>query len=230
MHKGGISYTSTMVEKEERIEVQKNTDIFLDIPKGIQGIIIAAVHADPTPFLDIIPDDECIIAPIVTLNYKPRSNKYSLELLKANPENYFTLLIPHIVKENRDAIIVRSGCSLEFHGKKSGYQLISRKGYAKTGSHKGIFTLDAQDKGNIQIETQQFSAYICTSTDHRCEKEAVGLIYGVFLHENLAMIRVYLANSLYKKKAHRSVSIKYFFTTIVNQNDFYTCYEYRKIY
>ncbi len=200
------------MHKEGTIEILENTDVFLDIPPGVCGVIIGAVHTDPTPFLDVIPDDQCLIAPIVTLCYRPISDEYSLDKLKANPQHYFTIHLPHIATENKSSIVVRCELTIESPENRSLSGHIMRlphKGDAKTISSKGTFTTDDNEHGDeILIETQQFCNYIATSTECRCEREAVGLIYGGFGDQAKAYAKmmVYLASSLYKKKAFRNVS------------------------
>ena len=229
----------TMVHGKGTIEIQTNTDVFLEIPHGIQGVIIAAVHTDPSPFLSVIPDNECIIAPIVTLSYRPRSEEYSLEKLIANSEDHFTVHIPHIVQENKDSITVRCQSLIEpTESDKSVHrhvQTLPRRGNNLKISSKGtITTSDNGQSDEILIETQQFCNYISTSTECKCEKEALGLIYGGFEGQakNYAKMKVYLASSLYQKKAFRGVSILYrtnkrlFFHSVHSQkkiHESYTC-------
>ncbi len=202
-----------MVQQEGTIEIQKNTDVFLDIPPGIQGFIIAAVHTDPRPFIDVIPDDECLIAPIVTLCYQPRSEEYSLKELKKNPEHYFTIYIPHIAQMKKDLIIVRSTSELQPKEKDRKICIlmyeITRGGDGK--GTKGTFTTSDKDHSDkIVIRTQQFSNIISTCPSGECIKRVFALIYGGFQgHEKkYANIKVYLANALFEMKAHGSVSIK----------------------
>ncbi len=217
MQKAGFSYTGTVVQKEGTIELERDTDVFLDIPPGIQGVIIAAVHTDPTPFLDVIPDKECIIAPIVTLCYRPKSEEYSLENLKKNPTHYFTVHIPHIAQKKKDSIIVRSGHSSDARvNNKPAYKDIPRtlvKGDIREASPKGTFITASTEHGDeILLQTQRFCTITVTSRECTCEKEAVALIYGGFYgHEKkFATTKAYLASPLYKNRGHRKVDGHHF--------------------
>ena len=201
----GITFTVTMVHEKGRIEIQENTDVFLDVPFGIQGLMIASVHTDPKPFFDVVPDDECIIAPIVTLFYQPRSDEYSLDELKKYRDRYFSIQIPHIQKENQGSINVQSGHRID--SGKVVYKPIPRandKDDTQEAFPKATFMTTTND---ILIHMQQFCDFISTCKNGNCEKEAVALIYGGFPNNEEAIIRVYLGTSLTALIANRRVSI-----------------------
>ena len=41
------------------------SDVKLQVPPGLHGLISGHMHTDPTPFLHAIPESECLVAPIV---------------------------------------------------------------------------------------------------------------------------------------------------------------------
>ena len=48
-----------------------HSDVSVDIPAGIKGILRWKIHFEFSRFLHIVPDDECFIGPVVELHLKP---------------------------------------------------------------------------------------------------------------------------------------------------------------
>ena len=65
MQKGSRMYTGILCHGEERTLQGHESDVQLFIPQYVHGLLISSVCTDNSEFSHQIPDDECIIGPMV---------------------------------------------------------------------------------------------------------------------------------------------------------------------
>ena len=132
-------------------------------------------------FLHVIPDTECLVAPIVEYNYKVYQD-YEHQI-------WFKIKIPHYIKKISDlkTIKVRHG---DIHKNLSFVQLPT------STCHFDV------DPNRIIIHTQHFSQFTCTSCRKLCQAGAKAFIFGTIstlqYKPITATVRLYLASPLYQ--------------------------------
>ena len=103
MWKGNKQFSGVRVKGNRAVLQGPKSDIKLYIPQNVDGYISGHVHIDPALFLHIIPDSECLVAPIVEYNHKSyQSHQHNI---------WFKIKIPHCIRKSSDlkTIKVRHG-------------------------------------------------------------------------------------------------------------------------
>ena len=175
-HKGYKQFTGVRVHGESAV-LQGPGSVQLHIPEGLLGFISGHAHTDPTPFLDHIPESECLVSPIVEYNC---SFSYSC------PIGLFKIKIPHCVENKKHFLHIRV-----WHGDI----------YKKIPFHqRSTFTVNAQ---YITIQTSTFSQFICTHAG--CQESCYGnpkaFIFGRITPLRYlpiySALRIYMCSPLY---------------------------------
>ena len=87
---------ATVSQGEARILQDDDSDVSLEIPKRSNGVFVLRVHTDLTRFKELVPQEECIIGPMVEVeNLKPCEERESEEI-------GFVVKIPHCIKKKKD--------------------------------------------------------------------------------------------------------------------------------
>ena len=88
--KGYRTYFGVRVGGAGGILQGKASDVLLYISKGLQAFVYGYIHTDPGPFLQEIPEDHCLVAPIVEYHYEAKNDISKTPL-------FFKIKVPHCV-------------------------------------------------------------------------------------------------------------------------------------
>ena len=157
-----------------------NSDVKLYIPQRLHGFVSGHIHTDPTPFLQFIPESECLVSPIVEYNWNAFQNKL-------NDDVCYKIVVPHCIRNSCDlqSIKVRHG-----------------------DIHKNLPFLESSHfdvhEKQIDIYAKHFSQFICTSCKQVCQAEAEIFVFGSItplLHPPVsAAVRLYISSTLYETR------------------------------
>ncbi len=200
-HKGNNKHLITVTLGEARILQAPGSDVSLSIPPNSPGIYCLAIYTDMTRFLPFIPNEECIIAPVVEVVHV----KLQSDTSDCAPQRVCKLTIPHcrVGKVSGDTLQVRRFalelCALEHtaqnrppipgpdqasSGMMSPTESTSLVGESITFelssfSHGTCFpgTFEV-DNDVIKLYTTDFSVFTCTSGEHECDAEILISIFG----------------------------------------------------
>ncbi len=212
MEKGGKTYIATVVCGKPSVLQGtwqgEKSGVKLEIPSGVHGTIIGCIHTDPTPFLKIIPDSECFIAPTVEYSLLPNQ----IIEQSTSTTDMFRIVVPHIAKDEniQKSIVVRKGeIAL---AEQADFRKIRRVQDANDLLTNAIQedTFFTVGKNNITICTRTFCQFTITSTEKTCDLSAVALIYGGIdqAGQNIfAKTRVFLCSPLYELYEYKLVSV-----------------------
>lgn len=191
----------TTVSLGESITLQApDSDVSLSIPEYSPGIYTMAVHTDVTEFLTIIPDDECVVSPVVeVIRVQRQKKRYKLA---------YVLKVPHCLKGTS------AGKSMQVrrHGSKSqSFELASDH-----SPDSGEFNVEA---GFVEIYTSNFSKFTCTSKEHSCDAQILVSIFGklrAYPEEitTTVNVKVFLLSQLYLIREVMQVSAALFLSVV----------------
>ena len=189
--KGYRNYFGVRVQGTGGLLQGSASDVLLYIPKGLQAFVYGYIHTNPWPFRQHIPEDHCLVAPIVEYHYHEGDNS-------GNRRLWFKIKVPHCVtkKEDLKSIQVLHG---DIHRGISFSQLSPSNGYFQV------------DEKYVTIYTRRFSQFICTSCNKICNGKGKAFIFGkVTARETMqstADLRLYLCSPLHNIRDYRTVSI-----------------------
>ena len=162
------------------------SEIKLHIPEGLHGFISGHAHTNPTPFLNHIPESECLVSPIA---------EYNCFFTSSCPKGLFKIKVPHCVSDQKQFqhIRVRHG---DIYQKTPFYE-------------KCTFTVD---KEFITIQTSKFSQFICSIPE--CQESCYGnpkaFIFGRVTPLRYppikSALRIYMCSPLYDIKDFEKVT------------------------
>ena len=145
-HKGYKLFSCVQVNREKAVLQGPYSAVELHIPEGLHGFISGHAHTDPTPFLNVIPESECLVSPIV---------EYNCSFTKNSPEGLFEIKVPHCVRNRKQFQHIRVR-----HG-----DIYSNLPFSAIDSF-------SVDEDFITIITSRFSQYICTAAG--CRESCTG--------------------------------------------------------
>ena len=179
----------------------KASEVRLHIPKEANGFTCGYIHTDPGPFLQHIPQNHCLVAPIVEYHH------YATNCIN-NTQLWFKIKIPHSIRQKQDLQFIQV-----HHG-----HIHKGIDFTKLPSHSSLFLVD--DK-YITICTRQFSQFIFTSCKRICKYQGVTFIFGkvsVWPGNPLkAALRLYLCSHLFSIKDYSEVR-EYLRPTVMGEN------------
>ena len=163
-----------------------DSDVTLHVPKGVYGTLLANIHTDPAKFIDHIPKQDCLVAPICEYHLQPSSDDTPSENVK------YTIQIPHIltdIEKARDHIRV-------FHGDICSQ--VSTLKVEKQNNKNSSVQFDIDNK-YITIYTSHFSGFIVTVEELNCCAQNVNvLIFGSLRNicgaPSLATVKIFCAS------------------------------------
>ena len=175
---------------EARILQAPDSDVSLHIPEGSKGLFTMRVHTDHTRFPGVIPDEECIISPLVEVEHKELTEE-------ANDEEQplYVLKIPHSLRHSAEYNTVRI-----------------RKGKIEAKSFQDLkVCIDYEiDYKFITIFTRKFSTFVCTNCENSCQSTVMLFLLGYLeprqeTNDTLAKIKSFICSDLYRIKDFRAV-------------------------
>ena len=92
MTRGGDRFIATKSCSEARILKHPESDVSLHIPKGSTGVFRKCVHTDYSHFQTDIPEEECIISPLVEIH-----RREVVDVDKERGRGNFVIQIPHCI-------------------------------------------------------------------------------------------------------------------------------------
>ena len=63
----GLEYLATVLNGEETTIEQLGSEVAIDVPDGVQGILWRKIHTEFSLFKNVVPGDECMVGPVVEL-------------------------------------------------------------------------------------------------------------------------------------------------------------------
>ncbi len=167
MHKGSQAYLATTVSGHPVTLRGPSSDVKVDIPGGIHGILVGHVELNPGLFLQYIPQNECIITAIP--DFKFTATKEIEHTLK-RPK--FQIRLKHTIDNVEDLkyIRVRHG---DIH-KDIDFDLIPHNDNNPEGNE--IYW--EADINFITITTNGFSQFLCTSCKKLCDTRLAAFVSG----------------------------------------------------
>ena len=176
-HKGYKLFSCVQVDGKKAVLQGPYSAVELHIPEGLHGFISGHAHTDPTPFLNVIPESECLVSPIV---------EYKCSFTKNSPEGLFEIKVPHCVRNRKQFQHIRVR-----HG-----DIYSNLPFSAIASF-------SVDEDFITIITSRFSQYICTADGCResCTGNAKAFIFGRITPLRYppikSALRIYMCSPLY---------------------------------
>ncbi len=144
---------ATVVPNELSMLHKRPSGVKLHIPKSLQGLVMMYLHLDPSPFLEELSDNECLIAPVVECISDCR-------IIHEKHDHKFKMVITHNIG-NIDELLgvkVRRG---DIH-KAEPFMEIPRD----TPTNDPYYTVD---EDHITIYTSHFCQFLCTVCRNTCD-------------------------------------------------------------
>ena len=188
--KGRRTYFGVRVGGAGGILQGKASNALLYIPKSLQAFVYGHIHTNHGPFLQEIPEDHCLVAPIVEYHYEATKHL-------SNKNVIFKIKVPHCVtrKEDLKFIQVQHG---NIHNGVAFTQLPTFNSYFKVGENY------------ITIYTRQFSQFICTSCQDVCHGQARAFMFGKVTPRTTldptTSLRLYMCSPLHNIRDYKKVS------------------------
>ncbi len=175
------------------------SSVQITIPDNLHGWLKGYVELDPADYIDRIPDNECIIAPLPVFTYIDSKLK---TFCVVNEVPKFKITLKHTVKNKRDLEFIRV-CHGDINTGMP-FNKIPRKNDARNDIYWEA------DTEYITITTTHFSQFICTTCKRNCDDKMQLFLSGDIKNRssNLteAETKVFLCPSLYTIIDYRNVS------------------------
>ena len=190
MEKGFQKYIGTVSREEVGTLQGPDSDVILHIPGSVNGVIIGCVHTNLSEFVGVIPEEECIIAPMTEYHYYPFKGEETLK------EQKFIINIPHCLPEESqwDDVKVRMGDS----------KFVTIERLNESTQQETYFTVD---ENFIAISTSHFSKICPSCRQHCCYDKAILLVFGSLqpLPISAASVRPFFCGIHYNIEDYRQV-------------------------
>ena len=148
------------------------------------------IHTDVKPFFHAIPDEECVIAPVVECHV-------TIKRLNVAP-SMFRIKIPHCLTKTKEleTVVVRHG------------NINTKRKFKKLPLPTSFFEVDEKF---ITIFTSSFSQFICTSCNKTCHGQGKAFVFGNILQypdkRPTASVRLYVCSPLYQLEDYEKVCL-----------------------
>ena len=155
--KGWRTYFGIQVHGAGGVLQGKGSAVLLYISKGLWAFVYGYIHTDPSPFLQEIPEDHCLVAPIVEYHYEASNDV-------TNKQHFFRIKVPHCVSQKEDlkSIQVHQG---DIHMGITFTKLPTTSSYFQV------------DEKYVTIYTRHFSQFICTSCNKICKGQGKAFMF-----------------------------------------------------
>ena len=94
MEKGLQTYIGFVSDGKEGVLQGPNSDVQLHIPQGVYGLTIGCVCTDNSTIREYVPENECIVAPMVEF--------YSFSIHESIEREPYVIRIPHCLSDDSD--------------------------------------------------------------------------------------------------------------------------------
>ena len=197
-HKGYKLFCGIYVNGQSTLLQGPESDVKLHIPEGLHGFISGHAHTDPTPFLNIVSESECLVSPIV---------EYNCSLAINFRKGLFVVKVLHCLRNKNEFPNIRVR-----HG-----DIYNGVPFVEIGS----FTVDEK---YITIETTGFSQFICTVCSERCYGNPKAFLFGRITSLRYlpikSALRIYRCSPLYdimdfEQVFHLQVNIFLFYPRMI---------------
>ncbi len=184
-----------MLGEDSRVLHMNNSQVTVTTPAGTQGSVSCLVHTDPMLFLKQIPENECLISPVVDCQLSADSKTY---------EKWLELRIPFCQNVDADCVTVRHGNIYA-----TPFQCFEKmaRGSQNTEQVSSYFLVENQ---NIVVYTKTFSQFICTSCELVCEGQGQAFVFGKIVENTVVgpvtSLRLYTCSPLYIMEDYRQVT------------------------
>ena len=226
--KGRRTYFGVRVHGTGGILQNKASNVLLYISKGLHAFVYGYIHTDPGPFLQEIPEDHCLVAPIVEYHYEATNDL-------SNRQLFFKIKVPHCVTRKEDLRFIRvqqgdihndipftqleltavgeieidKWANLKFTRANWSYLRVSQ--FTQLPTSSSYFQVDNK---YITIYTRHFSQFICTSCAQVCRGQGRAFMFGKITPRKTsepkadptASLRLYICSPLHKIRDYREVS------------------------
>ena len=215
MQKGSRMYTGILCHGEERTLQGRESDVQLFIPQNVHGLLISSVCTDNSEVSHQIPDDECIIGPMVGFQLH---SKYEHD---HEPKHHYIITIPHCLEEDSvwDLIKVRKFKSRNTEA------VVNITQYDANQEQDTYYYMEEHC---IRIYSKHFCDFICsTCGPDLCRDKAMVFFYGSIQPSGdqgtSVIIMPFFCSFLYNITDYREVGqlIKlYLYPPILSENGF----------
>ena len=188
--KGWRTYFGVRVHGAGGVLQSKASDVLLYISKGLQAFVYGYIHTDTGSFLQEIPEDHCLVAPIVEYHYEATNDV-------TNKKLFFRIKVPHCVSQKDDlkSIQVKHG---DIHKGVTFTRLPISSSYFQV------------DEKYVTIYTRHFSQFICTSCNKICKGRGKAFMFGRVMPlqtiPSVAALRLFLCSPLLDITDYKKVS------------------------
>ena len=200
MQKGSRMYTGILCNGGGGVLQGPGSDVQLHIPQNVHGLVIGCVCTNNSEFSKQIPDNECIIAPMVEFELHSilPHNTHEHE-----PRHHYMITIPHCVDDDSawDLIKVK-----KFNSNNTN-ELVDITQYDARQSQETFYVIEEQC---IRIYTKHFCNIICsTCQQSKCRDSIMVFFYGLIRPtqegQTSILIKLFFCSFLFSIADYREV-------------------------
>ena len=219
-YKNCKQYYATVANGNASTMRSPDSEITLEVAKGLKAIIMQHIHTDFETVCMSIPCHECLVSPVVRFIIQNGKHQESEEFI-------FKAKIPHCLSQGYDFSLLK--VRLGNLSKKGSLKEVQRGKPQSTNTP--FYTADEK---YITLYTNHFCDVVCSSTKKICDSSLVILPFGKLYrvideNQTKAKVKVFLCNYRFNKPDDRMVCIpssskraKWEIFTIIN-NFMWTC-------
>ena len=186
---GGTDYLVSIIKGKTTLQAP-DSDVVVTVPDGVRALLSQKVHSEFSQFRDIIPENECMIGPVVELYLQHQSEVHSRR-------KKYIIKIPHYLetKDQLSSIKVRCG------DVNKGIPFIELR---RKFTSCDVMPYYEVDSTHIIISTDNFSQFICTDCGRKesCHNIMVFAFGSIDQQEQKEIsrvkVKVFLCSPLYK--------------------------------
>ena len=208
MYQNSKKYNATASHGESKVLQGDGSEVSLTLPQGSQGVYMTRVHTDPSRFHGVIPDNECIISPLVEVENIPFQKIDDKE--EVAEKIMYAIYIPHCLSDENmwsqelwKFIKVRHG---NIHKSALFREIPTKSERQENGVYYEI------KSRFITVYTDHFSQFICTICKKVCTASATVFLIGKLIpsredQETVVKLKPYFCCSLYRIEDYKKVLI-----------------------
>ena len=191
LKKGFKTYACTLVKGNKATLNIPNSATELHIPEDIDAFVMGHSHTNVTPFLQHMPDSECLVSPIADYHMVYSGVKAG--------EKLFKIRIPHCVRNTEDLKHIRVR-----HGD------VYRNVPFTIVPSESVYVLESE----VVVYTTHFSQFFCTSCKKTCHRDGKAFIFGTLSPPKCtpvtSALRLYLCSPLFGIVDYKMVIVSFF--------------------